>query len=180
MTAIPFRARLAAALVLAGCLQCGILLSAQKGHGDDDGVRPPVAAGGSERDADDSHYGVVLETVRLLFMDDASAADAYLRSVNVTGPGDVAFHVRELPAGVQTAEQVSTCLERWGYSKEVAVRKLGRDASMGTFLESHCGWSSGELLVASVKLASPADRARANTRIFLVRGFRNVFRFIQF
>ena len=144
MTAIPFRARLAAALVLAGCLQCGILLSAQKGRGDD-GVRPPVVAGGSGRDADDPHYGVVLETVRLLFMDDVSAADAYLRGVNVTGPLDVAFHVRELPVGVQTAEQVSTCMESWGYSKEVAGGTLGKNASIERFLESHCGWSSGEL-----------------------------------
>lgn len=139
------RVRLAAALVLAGCLQIAILLSAQGRH-DGGGVTPPVAVVEGGRDADhDGPPAVLAETVRLLFMDDASAASAYLRGMNATGPGDVAYHVRELPAGVQTAEGVSSCMEGWGHSKEVAGRALGGNASMERFLETHCGWSSGEL-----------------------------------
>lgn len=139
------RVRLAAALVLAGCLQIAILLSAQGRH-DGGGVTPPVAVVEGGRDADhDGPPAVLAETVRLLFMGDASAASAYLRGMNATGPGDVAYHVRELPAGVQTAEGVSSCMEGWGHSKEVAGRALGGNASMERFLETHCGWSSGEL-----------------------------------
>ena len=149
------RVRLAAALALAGCLQCAILLSVQRRHGDG-GVRPapgPGAVAGGGRDAAGPHPGAaVLETVRLLFMDDASAADDYLRGANVKGPGDFAFHVRELPSGVQTAESVASCMERWGYSKELAGATPLRDPSLGSFLESHCGWSSGELSVAGVGL----------------------------
>lgn len=71
---------------------------------------PPLLHRGSTPSANILH-----ETVNLLFMNNKTAANAYLKD----NPVDAfKFYVHPLPAGVRSVDQISECLENWGRNSE--------------------------------------------------------------
>eukprot|EP00584_Thalassiosira_punctigera_P024351 CAMPEP_0172574100 /NCGR_PEP_ID=MMETSP1067-20121228/136531_1 /TAXON_ID=265564 ORGANISM="Thalassiosira punctigera, Strain Tpunct2005C2" /NCGR_SAMPLE_ID=MMETSP1067 /ASSEMBLY_ACC=CAM_ASM_000444 /LENGTH=560 /DNA_ID=CAMNT_0013366723 /DNA_START=93 /DNA_END=1775 /DNA_ORIENTATION=+ len=170
------RACLASATFLLVCLQ-GTLLStvhrrvARSSTTGFDGLYDDYANGIpylDDGDNDDGASGrgparrgnnnVLRETVEALFMGNESAAAAYL--IDNPTLDYFKFYARDLPPGVRSADDVSECLEEWGYNSERYAYP-----TRGGFMENCCDWSKIVCNPTNHTRATPYSTARLNSNM---------------
>ncbi len=173
---MTIRACLASATFLLVCLQ-GTLLStvhrrvARSSTTGFDGLYDDYANGIpylDDGDNDDGASGrgparrgnnnVLREIVEALFMGNESAAAAYL--IDNPTLDYFKFYARDLPPGVRSADDVSECLEEWGYKSERYAYP-----TRGGFMENCCDWSKIVCNPTNHTRATPYSTARLNSNM---------------
>ena len=103
------------------------------------------------------HDKILEETVKLLFMENTTAANDYLKDNDLK---NFKFYTQTLPPGVEDVDQLSECLENWGYNHERYAYP-----SKQQFLQTFCGWSKHQCNPTNHTRASQYSTARLNNNM---------------
>jgi len=103
------------------------------------------------------HDKILEETVKLLFMENTTAANDYLKDNELK---NFKFYTQTLPPGVEDVDQLSECLENWGYNHERYAYP-----SKQQFLQTFCGWAKHQCNPTNHTRASQYSTARLNNNM---------------